>query len=93
MGFGRNPYVVKAQDAELKAEGAEDVTSEVRAWLEAAQLWERAAAKEQPGTRRGEYEAAAGVAREKSQNPVNESGPAAAAVVHLRLVTEAGAPR
>ncbi len=46
MGFGRNPHVAKAEAAELKAQEAEDGGTEVRAWLEAAHLWERAAGKE-----------------------------------------------
>ncbi|MBI5488813.1 MAG: hypothetical protein HY905_15870 [Deltaproteobacteria bacterium] len=66
MGFGRNPHVAKAQAAQAKAQEATDVISEVRAYLEAAHLWDRAAAKEQDGKRRAEYEANAAAARERS---------------------------
>lgn len=86
MSFGRNPHVVKAQEVELKAESAGDSASEVRLWLEAAHLWERAVTKEQPGKRRVQYEEAARVARERSEAPssaVAESKPQAN---HLRLV-------
>ena len=66
MGFGRNPHVAKAEAAEAKAQEATDVASETRAHLEAAHLWDRAAAREKDGKRRAEYEANAEVARERS---------------------------
>jgi hypothetical protein len=56
MGFGRNPYVPKAQAAEQKAHDATNEPSRVRAYLEAAHEWERAAEREPPGKRRLEYE-------------------------------------
>lgn len=57
MGFGRNPYVPKAQMAEQKAEEATDERARVLAYLEAAREWERAAEREKPGKARTEYEA------------------------------------
>ena len=63
MGFGRNPYVDKAEAAQAKAQEAKDVASEAMAYLEAAHLWERAAAREKAGKRRTEYEANAEAAR------------------------------
>jgi len=66
MGFGRNPHVAKAEAAQAKAEEAKDVASEVRAYREAAHLWDRAAAKEKDGKRRTEYEANAEAARERA---------------------------
>lgn len=91
MSFGRNPFVAKAQDAELKADSAGDAVSEARLWFEAAHLWGRAAAKEQPGKRRAQYEEAERLARKKAETPASvtrslvaseEPQPAA----HLRLV-------
>lgn len=55
MSFGKNPYVAKAQAAELKAEEALDDGARERALREAAHEWERAAARENPGKRRAEY--------------------------------------
>jgi len=76
MGFGRNPHVAKAEAAQVKAQEATDVGSEVRAYLEAAHLWDRAAAKEKDGKRRAEYEAKAVAARERSEaattNPASD---------------------
>ena len=66
MGFGRNPHVAKAEAAEAKAQDAKDQASEVRAYMEAAHLWERAAGKESDGKRRNLYEANAEAARERS---------------------------
>jgi hypothetical protein len=66
MGFGRNPYVAKAEAAQARAQEATDAASEVGAYLEAAHLWDRAAAKEKDGKRRAEYEANAAAARERS---------------------------
>ena len=56
MGFGRNPYVAKAQAAEQKAGDAPEGESRVRAFREAAHEWDRAAEREPPGKRRLEYE-------------------------------------
>lgn len=56
MGFGRNPYVSKAQLAEQKAADAVDDASRVRALREAAHEWDRAAEREKPGRTRDQYE-------------------------------------
>lgn len=56
MSFGKNPYLAKAQAAELKASEAADDTARERAYREAAHEWERAASRENPGKRRTEYE-------------------------------------
>jgi len=56
MSFGKNPYLAKAQAAELKASEAPDAAAEARAYREAAHEWERAAGREPPGKRRTEYE-------------------------------------
>jgi hypothetical protein len=55
MSFGRNPYVAKAQTAELKAESAPDEASRSRAYRDAAHQWDRAAEREKPGKWRDEY--------------------------------------
>lgn len=55
MSFGKNPYVAKAQAAELKADESLDQGARERALREAAHEWERAAARETPGKRRNEY--------------------------------------
>jgi hypothetical protein len=56
MSFGKNPYLAKAQAAELKAGDAPDPAAQARAYREAAHEWERAAGREPPGKRRTEYE-------------------------------------
>jgi hypothetical protein len=56
MSFGKNPYLAKAQAAELKAGDAPDPVAQARAYREAAHEWERAAGREPPGKRRTEYE-------------------------------------
>lgn len=56
MSFGKNPYVAKAQAAELKAADAPDTAAASRAYREAAHEWERAAGREPVGKRRSEYE-------------------------------------
>ncbi|HEX6244594.1 MAG TPA: hypothetical protein VFZ61_26930 [Polyangiales bacterium] len=56
MSFGKNPYLAKAQAAELKASEAPDAGAQARAYREAAHEWERAAGREPPGKRRTEYE-------------------------------------
>ncbi len=55
MGFGRNPYVPKAQAAELKAADAADDIARARAYREAAHQWDRAAERETPGKQRDGY--------------------------------------
>jgi hypothetical protein len=55
MSFGKNPYVAKAQAAELKASDAPDAAAASRAYREAAHEWERAASREPVGKRRSEY--------------------------------------
>ncbi len=55
MSFGKNPYVAKAQAAELLADRARDEIARTRAHREAAHEWERAADREKPGKRRDEY--------------------------------------
>lgn len=55
MSFGKNPYVAKAQAAELKADEAADASARARAFREAAHEWDRAASREPPGKRRTEY--------------------------------------
>lgn len=56
MGFGKNPYVAKAQAAEQKAADAPDTAARNRALRAAAHEWDRAAERETPGKRRIEYE-------------------------------------
>jgi hypothetical protein len=56
MSFGKNPYLAKAQAAELKASEAADEGARARAYREAAHEWERAAGRENPGKKRTEYE-------------------------------------
>ncbi len=56
MGFGRNPYVPKAQAAEQKALDAQDDETRARAYRDAAHQWDRAAEREKPGKYRTEYE-------------------------------------
>ncbi len=92
MGFGRNPHVAKAEAAEAKAQEATDVASETRAYLEAAHLWERAAAKEKDGKRRTEYEARAAAARERSTAATQRPAPSPAALAaRLKLLRGGGA--
>jgi hypothetical protein len=55
MSFGKNPYVAKAQAAELLADRARDEIARTRAHREAAHEWERAADREKPGKRHDEY--------------------------------------
>lgn len=81
MAFGKNPHVPKAQAAEQKAADAADDASRVRAWREAAHLWDRAAEREMPGKRRVEYEGHAsrtpGLADDDGAANAAESGLAA----------------
>ena len=90
MGFGRNPHVAKAEAAQAKAQEATDVASEVRAYLEAAHLWDRAAAKEKEGKRRTEYEANAEAARERSTAATQKAEPSPAAVAEQLKVLRGG---
>lgn len=55
MGFGRNPYVSKAQAAEQKAIDAADEMARAHAYRDAAHQWDRAAERENPGKMRDEY--------------------------------------
>jgi hypothetical protein len=87
MSFGKNPYLAKAQAAELKAREAPDSAAEARAYREAAHEWERAAGREPPGKRRTEYEASAARNRaladgERSEHP--ETAPPAPRAVAKR---------
>jgi hypothetical protein len=101
MGFGRNPHVAKAEAAEVKAQEATDVASEVRAYLEAAHLWDRAAAKELELTagRRGaggaaerlaKYEANAAAARERSSAATQKQAPSPATLAAKLKVLDGG---
>jgi hypothetical protein len=90
MGFGRYPHVAKAEAAQAKAREAKDVVSEVRAYLEAAHLWDRAAAKEKDGKRRTEYEANAAAARERSTEAEQKPAPSAAALAAQLKVLRGG---
>jgi len=78
MGFGRNPHVAKAEATQAKAQEAKDVASVARAYLEAAHLWDRAAAKEKEGKRRVQCEANAEAARERSSAATQKPAPSAA---------------
>jgi hypothetical protein len=69
MSFGRNPHVAKAEAAEQKAQTARDTRMQHAAWLEAGQLWERAADRETDGKRRKLYEANAERARATAEAP------------------------
>ena len=91
MGFGRNPYMDKAEAAQARAQEVKDVASEARAYLEAAHLWERAAAKEKAGKRRDAYEANAEAARERSSAATRKPAPSAAALAAQFKVLRGGA--
>lgn len=56
MSFGKNPHLSKAMAAEQKAADATDQHARVLAYREAAHQWDRAAARENPGKKRTEYE-------------------------------------
>lgn len=102
MGFGRNPYVPKAQAAELKAQEASDELARARHYHEAAHEWDRAASREKPGKARSEYEAHALRARELADSPeaaeeppeADEQAepPAPAEVRPLRLIVRSDEP-
>ncbi|MDB4973432.1 MAG: hypothetical protein JWN48_1773 [Myxococcaceae bacterium] len=74
MSFGKNPHLPKAQAAEQKAADALDVPARVLAYREAAHQWERAAAKENPGKKRSEYEQNAAKNRELADEAAAGSG-------------------
>ena len=59
MSFGKNPHVAKAQAAEQKAADAVDRPARQLAYREAGHQWDRAAARENPGKKRTEYEQSA----------------------------------
>ena len=69
MSFGKNPYLAKAQAAELKADEAPDAAAKARAYREAAHEWERAAGREPAGKRRTEYEQNAARNRDLADGP------------------------
>jgi hypothetical protein len=71
MGFGRNPYVPKAEMAEQKALDASDEAARARHYHQAAHEWDRAAEREKPGKARIEYEANAKRTRELAENPAD----------------------
>ncbi|MET0343106.1 MAG: hypothetical protein ABW252_19010 [Polyangiales bacterium] len=76
MSFGKNPYVSKAQAAELKAAEAGDTGARERAHREAAHEWERAAARENPGKRRNEYLESAEKNRQLAESGEESAPPA-----------------
>lgn len=76
MGFGRNPYVPKAEAAELKAQEASDELARARHYHEAAHEWDRAASREKPGKARSQYEAHAIRTRELADTPEEPEEPA-----------------
>lgn len=77
MGFGRNPYVTKAQAAEQKANDAPDESARTRAYRDAAHQWDRATEREPPGKQRAEYERNAARNRELADGaaPADASEP------------------
>jgi hypothetical protein len=91
MGFGRNPHVAKAEAAQAKAPNAKDVASEARAYLEAAHLWDRAAAREKEGQWRTAYEAKAAAARERSSAATLKPAPSPTALGAQLKVLRGGA--
>jgi hypothetical protein len=96
MGFGRNPYVPKAQAAEQKALDAQDDETRARAHRDAAHQWDRAAEREKPGKYRTEYEKNAIRNRElaDSEPPASEpEGSGATAKVHRGAVVVPTDPR
>ena len=68
MSFGKNPYVPKAQAAELLADRARDEATRSRAYREAAHEWDRAADREKPGKKHDEYVANAERNRELAES-------------------------
>lgn len=77
MSFGKNPYVAKAEAAELKAADATDDRARELAYRDAAHLWDRAAEREKPGKRRDEYSANAERNRALADGePIEDDAPA-----------------
>lgn len=96
MGFGRNPYVPKAQAAEQKALDAQDDDARSRAYRDAAHQWDRAAEREKPGKRREEYEKNAIRNRELADGEPPASEPEGSGVkarVHAGAVIVPADPR
>lgn len=87
MGFGRNPYVPKAQAAEIKAQEASDEPTRARHYREAAHEWDRAASREKPGKARSEYEAHATRTRELADTPEATEPPQPLGSRSLRLIS------
>lgn len=75
MSFGRNPHVLKARAAELKAREARDAAAYAMAWREAARQWARAAARETSDKLRLEYTHRADAARAQADLPVATAEP------------------
>jgi hypothetical protein len=69
MSFGKNPYVAKAEAAELKAQSATDDVAYEQAWRDAARQWERAADREADSKRRALYSEKAESARANADAP------------------------
>jgi hypothetical protein len=69
MSFGRNPYVAKAEAAELKAQSATDDVAYEQAWRDAARQWDRAADREADAKRRALYGEKAETARANADGP------------------------
>jgi hypothetical protein len=88
MSFGKNPYVAKAQAAELKADEAADSGARARAFREAAHEWERAASREPPGKRRNEYADNAERNRLRAEGDVQTE----ASVFEATAANDVGAP-
>lgn len=78
MGFGKNPFVAKAETAEQKATETSDDSTRTRALRDAAHQWDRAAEREKPGSKaRTEYEAHAERCRAAADGEVAEAEPEA----------------
>jgi hypothetical protein len=73
MSFGRNPYVAKAEAAELKAQSATDDVAYEQAWRDAARQWDRAADREADAKRRALYGEKAETARTNADSPRPEA--------------------
>jgi hypothetical protein len=69
MGFGRNPYVAKAEAAEQKASDATDAAAFEQAWREAGREWERASDREADAKRKQVYAENAERARAAADAP------------------------
>jgi hypothetical protein len=73
MSFGKNPYVAKAEAAELKAQSATDDVAHEQAWRDAARQWERASDREADAKRRALYSERAETARANADGPRPDS--------------------